>query len=93
MKSRRSLAVLVLFSACASSAFAGAPDWFRQAAHDVLPAYPPDTNAVVLLDEGITTVKDSGEIRSNVREVYKILRPQGRGVAELEGVEHLGAGR
>lgn len=80
MKLRRWLCVSLLLSA---SAFAGVPDWFRQAAAEPLPAYPADTEAVVLLDEGKTVVKDSGEIRGGYRMVYKILRPQGRSVAKL----------
>jgi hypothetical protein len=82
MKLRRSLALPVIAAALTVSASAGAPDWFRHAAAETLPAYPPDTNAVVLLDEGKTTVKDNGEIVSNGRMAFKILRPQGRNVAE-----------
>ena len=49
----------VLFSA--SQAVAGVPDWLRVAARAPLPSYPNDTNAVVLLNEQVTTVKDNGD--------------------------------
>ena len=66
----------VLFSA--SQAVAGVPDWLRVAARAPLPSYPNDTNAVVLLNEQVTTVKDNGEIETSYRHAYKILRPEGR---------------
>jgi len=57
---------------------AGAPDWLRAAARMQLPDYPDDPDAVVLLNEQITTVKDNGEIKTRYRRAYKILRPEGR---------------
>src|SRR5207249_1857322 len=42
------------------------------------PSYPEKTDAVILLDEQETRVKDSGEIRTIRRLAYKILRPEGR---------------
>jgi hypothetical protein len=61
-----------------TQASAGAPEWLRAAAHVPLPAYPPETEAVILVDEQVTTVKDSGEIETGYRRAYKILRPEGR---------------
>jgi len=58
--------------------FAGTPDWLKQAAQAPLPTYPDDTDAVVLLDERLTTVSPAGEIRTTYRKAYKILRPEGR---------------
>jgi hypothetical protein len=55
-----------------------APDWMREAAQQTLPAFPPETVAVVLLDECVTTVKDKGEIETLHRRAYKILRPEAR---------------
>ena len=57
---------------------AGSPDWMLAAGRQSLPVYPEDTPAVVLLDEQVTTVKDSGEIDTVYRRVYKILRVEGR---------------
>jgi Domain of Unknown Function with PDB structure (DUF3857)/Transglutaminase-like superfamily len=53
-----------------------APDWFRAAAQEKLPEYSKETEAVILLDELITTVKDKGEIETRYRRVYKLLRPE-----------------
>jgi transglutaminase-like putative cysteine protease len=55
-----------------------APDWLRAASQDKLPDYPKDTEAVVLLEEQYTTVKDNGEIETRCRRAYKLLRPEGR---------------
>ena len=55
-----------------------APDWLRAASQDKLPDYPKDTEAVVLLEEQYTTVKDNGEIETRCRRAYRLLRPEGR---------------
>jgi hypothetical protein len=57
---------------------AAAPDWLRTLVSAPLPSYPPKTNAVVLLDERVITVKDSGDIRTSHRVALKILRPEGK---------------
>ena len=61
-----------------SLALAGTPDWLKQAAQVPLPTYPEDTDAVVLLDETLTTVSPAGEVHVTYRKAYKILRPEGR---------------
>jgi hypothetical protein len=55
-----------------------APEWFRTAASQTLPEYSKETSAVVLYDEEIITVKDSGEIEVTRRHACKLLRPDGR---------------
>lgn len=67
----------------APTAQAAAPEWLRAAARMSLPSYPSDTEAVVLLDEQITTVTDRGEIRTLYRRAVKILRPGGRSHARV----------
>jgi hypothetical protein len=62
----------------APPASAEAPEWLRGAARLTLPGYAEKTDAVILLDEQETRVKDSGEIRTTRRLAYKILRPEGR---------------
>jgi hypothetical protein len=57
----------------------------RTAAQQKLPAYPPETNAVVLLDETTYTVAPDGTAIEHNRSVMKILRPQGRD----EGIVYL----
>ena len=54
------------------------PDWVRTAAQQKLPDYPPETNAVVLLEDTTYTVAPDGSAIEHVRRVVKILRPQGR---------------
>jgi len=56
-----------------------APDWVHAAASQTIPEYPPDTNAVVLLDDTRYTVSPDGRAVEHRRRVVKILRPQGRG--------------
>ena len=63
------------------SARAGVPDWLRSAAQQSTKTYADDVNAVVLLNETETTVKDSGETITHVRKVIKVLRPDGRNAA------------
>ena len=51
---------------------------YWSAATEHIPAYPAETKAVVLLHETIFTVQVDGKAEEHVREVIKILRPQGR---------------
>ena len=92
-----------IFMGLASPAWAAdkAPDWMREAARQTLPAYPPETVAVVLLDECVTTVKDKGEIETLYRRrdlaflhrqryvVQRLDRPVARGhVPQVEERAH-----
>src|SRR5580700_3370310 len=54
-----------------------APEWFRTAASQTLPEYSKETSAVVLYDEEIITVKDSGEIEVTRRPACQIVPPGG----------------
>jgi len=63
------------------------------AAASTLPAYTPETNAVVLLDDVNVRVLSPTEYLEHYRRVVKILRPEGRDEADLlvylEGKEKL----
>lgn len=59
------------------------PDWVLAAAHASTPDYPKTTMAVVLDDEETLTVQADGKSTILKRRVIKILRPQGRGFANL----------
>ncbi len=59
------------------------PDWVRTAATQTLPAYPPETNAVILLEDTTYTVAADGRATEHDRRVIKILRPQGRDEATV----------
>lgn len=73
------LGVLILLVGAASRLGADSvPDWVATAAHESMPPLSKDPVAVILLDEQVTTVRDSGEIDSVYRRVAKILRPEGR---------------
>ena len=75
--SRVALAVLTAVLA-AQPAWGRVPDWLQRAARTALPEYAEDTEAVMLLDEQITTVNYGGRIKTRYRRAYKILRPEGR---------------
>lgn len=72
-----SVLLLAVVHAVAPNAQAAVPAWLQQAAAQSLPAYPADTNAVILYDEQIITVHDNGEIVTTRRRAYKILTAKG----------------
>src|SRR5579872_232546 len=55
-----------------------APQWMHALAPTRLPSYDDKTNAVLLFSERSVTVMSADKIKTQVREAYKILRPQGR---------------
>ena len=66
------------FSAAPRVSADTAPDWLRAAAQEKLPDYDKETNAVILLDETQTTVRDNGEIDTLHRGAIRILREDGK---------------
>ncbi|HZU33433.1 MAG TPA: DUF3857 domain-containing transglutaminase family protein [Candidatus Angelobacter sp.] len=71
----------VLIGAFPRSAHAGVPDWVRAAAQQPAKTYADDANAVILLEDIETTIRDNGEIVTHERHVIKILRPEGKDYA------------
>jgi hypothetical protein len=60
------------------------PDWVLGAATSaLLPRYPAETKAVILLDDDLITVGPDGRATERERKVVKILRPQGREYAGI----------
>lgn len=59
------------------------PDWVRQAAAQPLATYPPETKAVVLLDQTDYTVTAPGDYIEHSRWIVKVLRPEGREEGDL----------
>jgi hypothetical protein len=55
-----------------------APPWMHALTGVTLPSYDEKTDAVLLYSETNVTVLSADEIRTHVREAYKILRPEGR---------------
>jgi hypothetical protein len=85
-RGRRWTLGVLLLAGCALPAWAkndSVPDWVRTAATQNIPAYPSDTNAVILLDDTTYTVAADGSAVEDVRHVVKILRPQGRYEANI----------
>lgn len=82
---KSALFTLITIAVLATASLAAVPDWLRSAAMQAVPSYPADsnTNAVLLLDEKIITVKDNGEIATVHHVAYKVLNSKGRGVAKV----------
>ena len=72
------IALFLALSVYPGSLRASTPEWLRAAAQTPVGAYPDDTNAVILLDEQVTSITESGDVRTLHRRAYKILRPEGR---------------
>jgi hypothetical protein len=72
--------VLLGAMAAAPPAFAGgdAPPWMHALVNVPLPTYDEKTDAVLLYSETNVTVTSADKMRTQVREAYKILRPNGR---------------
>jgi hypothetical protein len=76
------IAISALLLSLSAPAATVLPDWMKQAASQTLPAFPPDTNAVVLLDDTTYTINGpAGDVTEHHRRVVKILRPEGRSEA------------
>lgn len=67
-----------LLTFLSGAAQAEVPEWLRSLAKQPAKAYADDVNAVVLLEENVTTVKDNGDIVRHGRRAVRILRPEGR---------------
>jgi hypothetical protein len=66
--------------ACVPQATAGAdaPPWMHALVNAPLPAHDEKTDAVLLYSETNVTVISADKMRTQVRQAYKILRPNGR---------------
>lgn len=59
------------------------PDWVHTAANSATATYPPETKAVVLLDQTEDSILNPGEYIEHYRRVVKILRPEGRDEGDI----------
>src|SRR5271167_2063125 len=73
-----SVIATLLASAPQALASADAPAWMHAAANAPVPAYDEKTDAVLLYSETNVTIVSKDRITTQVREAYKILRPNGR---------------
>jgi len=71
-----------------SIASAEVPEWLRTLAKQPVKAYADDVNAVVLLQDEVTTVKDNGDMVKVNRRAVRILRPEGRKEEAVWGVSY-----
>ncbi len=78
--SRAGLALLC-WALAATSFAADVPAWLREAAAQPHPAYPPQTKAVVLLNEEKVLVEASGKQTTTTRVVIKVLTLEGKAAA------------
>src|ERR1035441_7476937 len=60
-----------------------APDWMHALVNVPLPAHDEKDNAVLLYRDENLTVVSAEKFRTTIREVYKILRPEGRDYGTL----------
>jgi len=86
---------LLILAALAASAFAGddAPPWLREFASTKVPSYAPNVPAVVLLDEEVVTVEDSGRVLTADRRAIRILTREGREDAVAHTVYVMNTGK
>src|SRR5579859_930838 len=77
-KAISALLFLFLMNLLPAAAHAAVPDWLRNLAQQPAKKYADDANAVILLDDQETTVKDNGEIVTHERLAFRILRPEGK---------------
>jgi len=77
------MALALLSAVCAwGSNSNSVPDWVKAAAQQAPEHFPGTPRAAVLLDETTYTVGSDGRAVEHVRRVVKVLRPQGRRLAE-----------
>ncbi len=83
------LAILTLVVAGGPVARAGddAPPWMHAVASAPLPPHSDDANAILLYSEKNVSVQSATSIKTTVRKVYKILRPEGRREYEYAAAE------
>lgn len=81
INSRFLLVALALISFCSVASATDVPEWLRSLSRQPSKTYADDVNAVILLDDQITTVKENGEIVRRGRFAARILRPEGRDFA------------
>ncbi len=64
-----------------------APQWMHAAANAPLPGHSDEADAILLYSEKDVSVQSATNIKTTVRKVYKILRPEGRREYEYAAAE------
>lgn len=79
----RRLVLLVLLCPAAFAYASDAPDWLKAAARIPVPEVKAHTPCVILSNENVISVQDSGKLVRRTRVVYKILNKDGRDCASM----------
>ena len=82
------LLALTLLGFSSPASATDVPEWLRNLARQPQKNYADDVNAVILLDDNVTIVKDNGDLVRRGRRVLRILRPEGRERAATYWVEY-----
>lgn len=78
MRAAKFFGTILLVAACGRVATAAdVPDWLTETASLTLPAFTPETEAVVLLNEQNTRVGPNGTILTSCRRAVRVLRQKG----------------
>ncbi len=77
-KATSAIFLLALFISLSGLAQAEVPEWLRNLARQPAKTYADDVNAVILLDDEVTTIKENGDIVQHGRLAWRVLRPEGR---------------
>jgi hypothetical protein len=75
------LLALTLLGFSSPAAATDVPEWLRNLSRKPAKTYADDVNAVILLDDHVTVVKDNGDLVRRGRRALRILRPEGRDAA------------
>src|SRR4051794_14606988 len=78
LRANKAVRLLLLLSLASAQAFAAAPEWLRNLAHQPAGSYSDEIGAEVLLDEQVITVLENGDRTIMHRRAVRILRPKGR---------------
>lgn len=84
------LLALSLLGFCPTASATDIPEWLRNLSRQPAKSYADDVNAVILLEDQVTIVKDNGDLVRRGRRAVRILRPEGRDRFAFYAVEYNG---
>jgi hypothetical protein len=84
------LLALTVLGSCSAASATDVPEWLRYLSKQPAKSYADDVNAVILLEDQVTIVKDNGDLVRRGRRAVRILRPEGRDRFAFYAVEYNG---
>jgi hypothetical protein len=84
------LLALTVLGFCPTASATDIPEWLRSLSRQPAKSYADDVNAVILLEDQVTIVKDNGDLVRRGRRAVRILRPEGRDRFAFYAVEYNG---